>query len=269
MHAVGVVCSLRSTSARERQALGRVTALLSAPSPIELDLKLMSGESDWLRLHDVTANALEVLASEVREADKLRGGLSVRDKMKANKKLDDAKREVSRLSRALEKIAEDPLKYRIGEGELNRRRGLIDKLTYSIQSTEGLVEGSGAKRSRRLEETDETKHMSSHDIHQSQAQARRNQDDQLDQILTGVGKLKDMSHDIHRELDLQTHLLSDLDTAVERTDRRMVVATDRVDDVNRKSSGSCGILCIFLWLIILIFLATSNVGCHIFKPSAC
>lgn len=229
----------------------------------------MSGESDWLRLHDVTANALEVLASEVREADKLRGGLSVRDKMKAGKKLDDAKREVGRLSHALEKIAEDPLKYRIGEGELGRRRGLLDKLARSIQATEGLIEGSGNKRARRLEETDDTKHMSNQDLYQTQAQSRRNQDEQLDQILTGVGKLKDMSHDIHRELDLQTHLLSDLDTAVERTDKRMVVATDRVDDVNRESKGWCGILCILLWLIVLIFLATSNAGCHIFKPSAC
>ena len=105
--------------------------------------------------------------------------------------MDDAKRDVGRLSRALEKIAEDPLKYRVGEGELQRRRGLVDQLNKSISTIEGLIESSG-KRSRKLGETEKTKNMSNYELYQAQQQMRRNQDEQLDQILTGVGKLKDM-----------------------------------------------------------------------------
>jgi len=99
--------------------------------------------------------------------------------------------------------------------------------------------------------------------------AIENQDEKLDQVLEGLTTLSDMGHNISNELDLHKHLLSDLDNAVEATDERIKLNTQRVETVNEKAGGCCGMLIMLFLLGIIVFLLASNQACHIFNSDRC
>ncbi len=81
------------------------------------------------------------------------------------------------------------------------------------------------------------------------------------------------SHGMSAELDLHKKLLDDLGNQIDRTDQAFQNNTKRIDVVQEEDgSGAlgCGImLCMLLLLVLIVFLASSNQACHIFKPSKC
>jgi hypothetical protein len=140
-----------------------------------------------------------------------------------------------------------------GAGELNNRRGMVQQLKNSAQYLTGLLGDGVQKRSRRrkqkYEDTEETQHMSNQQLLQQQVDRQQEHDEQLDYILDGVGKLKDMSYDINRELDETSGLIDDVDEKMDTADTQLLSNIRRIDDVSEKSGG-CVSLCVIIILLV-------------------
>jgi len=232
----------------------------------------MTEAAEWLKLFDAVNRDAEQLASEAREHEK-RGGPTTRARMQLQKKLEHVRQDVSQLNKSLNSIAEDPMRYRIGEGEVARRQGLMTNVQKLLDTIGELVAPGavrqGRRQNREVEETEDTKNMSNSDIYQAQTTARQNQEMQLDGILVGVQKLKHMGGDINKELDLQTRLLDELDSAVQNTDNRLLSNIKNVEEVEEKEGGNAGICCMCILMILMVFFLASNLPCHIFNSKKC
>jgi len=235
---------------------------------------------DWWTLYEQTEQTLNQLAHDLHEQQSKSSTASVREKRTTHTKLRSAKDDVSTLERTLNRMEDNPGDFKIGDGELTRRRGLLTALKNLYTSVEDgtsnsktkreLFTGAGARRGGRGEENEETKHLDNTQLVSQQQDVMQKQDEQLGVVLEGVTKLKVMSHDISTELDLHKSLLSDLDHNVDRTDGKIRANTNRIEVVEKEESGGCcALIVMVLLLVLIIFLASSNYACHVFKPSKC
>jgi len=245
----------------------------------------MSTEAnEWLDVYDQTDQSIQGLASDIRETQKNNSASAPKERRVIARRLNTAKGEIDKLERLLTKMETQPIAYKIGEGELSRRRQMLSSLRKLYDSTDDLYSG---KHNARLEmssrkkdllrgghnediaETSETEGRSNREIADQQQMAIQKQDEKLDQVLEGLTTLSDMGHNISNELDLHKHLLSDLDNAVDATDERIKLNTARVETVNEKAGGCCGMLIMLFLLGIIVFLLASNQACHIFNSDRC
>jgi len=229
--------------------------------------------AEWLSGFENVRGTLESLLNEVRDSDKPEG-LGQRERLRIGKRADKCKDDISRLERTLAKMETDPVAYKIAEGELSRRRGDLAMAKNQAKQLDGLLSRSENNARKQLlknaDDTEETKGQTNSELLQSQMRKQERQEDQLDGILTGVSKLKNMTYDIHNELDLQTGLLTDLDNAVQNTDKKIVTNTARVDDIReREAGGWCALCAMFLLFALMVALVVDNWACHIFAPSRC
>jgi len=235
--------------------------------------------NEWLGMLEQTEGSLQALTVEIRDLDK-RGG-SVAARRNVAKKMQQANDDISTLARVLAKMEAAPMKYSIGEGEVHRRQGLLTNLRGLAQGVEELAGNSKNSRLNLMnskkrggggepaQETEHTEHLSNSELLQDTKETIAQQDQKLDRILDGVTKIKSMSYDINSELDLQQHLLQDLDESVENTDKRILQSTAGVDHIQEQEGGCCALIVMVLLLVFIVVLASSNWACHIFKPSAC
>jgi syntaxin 8 len=238
----------------------------------------MQRSGDWLTLYEKTEQELNTLSHDIAEAFQKGSAASQRDKRNLSRKLDKVKEGVNELDSLLARFEANPLEFKIGEGEVSRRRGLMSELKNLLISVEDTSNNSKNKRelfsNRRgapaREEGEDTKAMKNEELHGHVQATMAKQDEQLGAVLEGVTKLKVMSNDIGAELDLHHHLLGDLDTAVTNTDNKIQNNTKRIEIVqDEEGGGCCGLIVIALLVVLILFLATSNAACHIFKSSSC
>jgi len=250
----------------------------------------MSSEAnEWLELHEQTDGALQGLSSDIRETQKTSasGGSAPKEKRIIARRLGQAKTDIDKLERSLIKMEAQPIAYKIGEGELSRRRQMLSSIRNLYQMTDDLNSGKTSQRlemirkkdllsggrggygAQQHDETAETEGVSNRDLSNQQQQMIDKQDQQLGHVLDGLTTLHHMGHDISTELDLHKHLLSDLDNSIDQTDDRIRINTQRVETVNEKAGGCCGMITMLVLLAIIIFLLASNAACHIFAPSRC
>lgn len=184
---------------------------------------------------------------------------SARVKSQIRKKLGSVKDEYSMLEKALEQMEAVPQDFHIGRGEIGRRRGMLSNMDSQIRSFQDMLENrrrnprselQGLASERSLpQETEQTMTMTNqqfYDDHQVRMQA---QDGQLDEILTGVSRLRNMGEDIGDELSVQHGLLEDLDHSMDRVDYHLQDNTDATNALMKKNKAGCG-----LWIIVLLFI---------------
>jgi len=230
----------------------------------------MAEAQDWIKLYEATESSLRQVNTEFRAAQK-GGNKGGREKHRLAKKAKQAKEDVERLEKELAALER---KGKVGEGEFARRKGMMSEIVTLAENVNDILTGQSRRnelyeQAYNREETDETKDMDNHTILQTQQSQIARQDQQLDGILDGVTKLKVMSYDINNELTLHEHLLTELDSAVEATDGRMVRNTARIDDIEQRSGGWCPIIMMILLLILIVFLLSTNYACHVFNSSRC
>jgi len=222
---------------------------------------------EWLSLHEQTESELQAAEQDINER-----AMTQRQRRQTLKRISDAKENVGRLERSLAKFESNPIKYKIGDGEIQRRKGLlaatknmatrIDDLSQSSDRSRG----GGWRKRTAIEETGETAALSNNQLHAQQKQQIAVQDEKLDNILSGVQTLKVMSQDINQELDLQHHLLNDLDGAVDHTDRKIQSNTKKIDQIESKETGSWIPLIIMIVLLaLIIMLISTDYFCPLFR----
>jgi hypothetical protein len=202
---------------------------------------------------------------------------SARNQRNALRAFETAKDNVQRLDKALGRMEASPLSYRIGEGELKRRRGMMARLQQQITAISDILQhgptmasAARGKKSVRIEETEQTRAMANQELLLEQRAKVAEQDEKLDGVLSGLQKIKQQSYDIHAELDLHAGLLDDLNQTVDSTDARVVNNTRVIEDVSeREGSGWCFMCTMLILLILIVLLASTNWACHIFNNDKC
>jgi len=241
----------------------------------------MADAKDWLTTHDQTERVLSGLLSKVNEAGPT--GLGIK-RYEADKQLKGAKANVQALEQMLDKMGNDPLRFGIGDGEINRRRGLVTELKKKAIAIEDSLSGQTSRTKQQLlaatgkapedgEEDQATSNMSQKDLIQSTEQTLKEQDQSLANIERGVVSLRDLGNGMSTELDMQKSLLDDLDKQIDKTDQAFRNNTKRIEIVEEEDGSKamgCGlIMCMLLLLVLIIFLASSNYPCHIFNSKRC
>lgn len=220
--------------------------------------------SEWARLCEAIDIELDGAQNEIN--DSTIKGMGAKQKRVLSKKVFNCKDSLLRLERSLPRLS-------LGDGEMNRRRNQVNQLKTRSERIEQTINlsnmGRGGRRGVAPEESEETASISNSQLYAQQKSQLEAQDAKLDGILDGVGKLKVMSTDINKELNLHQHLLSELDGAVESTDARIQRNTKRIGLIQESSGGWCGLIIMFILFVIIVLLLSTNYGCHVFKPSAC
>jgi syntaxin 6 len=213
--------------------------------------------SGWLNLSERVDVAIRDLKAASREAQaaSAAGAAAGASRRKLQQKLREVDDDINRLDNSLSAMQSDPDSFGIGPSEVVRRQDLLSRFRSAARILSDAIEGRSAqargRSKRKVEETEETERLSSQDLYQEQQLVAKRQDEQLDEILAGVTKLKAMSQDIGTELDLHTQLLSELGDQVDSTDTRIRISADRVRDIEDKEA-SCWPLFIIVALLVVI-----------------
>jgi methyl-accepting chemotaxis protein len=226
--------------------------------------------TEWLTIRDQIEYECAELENELSAR-----GLTARQKRQLTKRVNDCKDDLQRLEYSLQVYESSPVKYKIGDGEIQRRRGLLAQVRTTLQRVDeaaggrggaGGGGGAGWRRRANQEETGETAGQTNQQLYVQQKESMQQQDEKLDNILAGVQTLKVMSQDINQELDLHHHLLNELDDAVDETDKKIQGNTKRIDNISRREgAGWCVILCMVLLLVAIVILIATNWFCYVFQ----
>lgn len=225
--------------------------------------------AEWMRVFEQVEGVQEECRNDINDAQAR--GLGNRMKRQMAKKIDDSRDRLNRLERSLREMERNPMRFRIGDGELNRRKGLLaslrsinDQLEDQLTHNDGRLAGNLARKPPSLaNESADSQQLSNQQLLAQQSSALSAQDEKLDGILDGVSRLKVMSSDINQELDLHANLLTELDHAVDNTDTRMQRSIKRVEIVTEQSGGWCGLFCMILLFGIIVSLLVTDWGCKL------
>ena len=225
--------------------------------------------ADWLTLHEQVEAALS--SAELDLTEKV---ISQRQRRTLTKRIADAASDVDRLEKALALYSANPVKHRIGEGEIGRRKGLIaalrayhDRLDASLNgpATGGRRRGGAPPTARTpVEDNEETVALSNSALYAQQRATIASQDEKLDSILAGVQTLKAISTDIHSELDLHSTLLQDVDAHMDHADASIKANTRKIAHIERKDKGWLSVICMVVWIILIIILLATDAFCPLF-----
>jgi syntaxin 8 len=91
-------------------------------------------------------------------------------------------------------------------------------------------------------------------IHAYHDRVIRDQDDQLDQLSSSIGRQRELSMQIGNELDGQVMLLDDVEEGVDRHAAQFVRARGRLDRFSRKARENWSLTVIVVLIIILVLL---------------
>lgn len=173
----------------------------------------------------------------------------------------DARVARDELVASLDAIEAEPEKYKVHHGEVQRRKNLMNKMQHAIQAGEEELTGRkqdlfGADRqSFGLRESAYTRGRSSQQLYDDHESKLQQQDESIDSILAGVGRLRQMGHDINDELSLHDALLQDVDHDMDRVGDRVVDNTRLTEKLIRKDSTTCGFMLILVLLVAIIIVA--------------
>jgi hypothetical protein len=221
---------------------------------------------DWLTLHEQVESSLSSIELDLTERT-----ITQRQRRTLTKRLADSLTDIDRLERALTLYSTNPIKHKIGDGELQRRKSLITQLrSYQSRLSDDLTPSTSTSRRTRptphtpLNEDPTTSTLTNSQLYHQQQVTIEQQDQKLDSILQGVTTLKALSTDIHQELDLHSGLLDEVGEGVEHAKEGMKANTRRIGEVERKDKGWLAVICMLIWVVLIVVLLASDVFCPLF-----
>lgn len=97
-------------------------------------------------------------------------------------------------------------------------------------------------------------HLDNQQIHAYHSEVLREQDAQLDQLSTSIGRQRELSMAIGDELDGQALLLDDVEEGVDRHAAQFVRARGRLERFSRKARENWSMWVILALIVILVLL---------------
>ncbi|KNA17320.1 hypothetical protein SOVF_080990 [Spinacia oleracea] len=158
-----------------------------------------------------------------------------------------------------------PSKQTITERELNRRKDMLSNLrTKTNEMATTLNMSTYANRdsllgpdTKPVDAVTRASGLDNQGIVSLQRQIMREQDDGLEQLEESVVFTKHIALTVNEELDLHTRLIDNLDEHVDITGSRVQRISRSLAILNKKTKGSCSILCLLLAVagILILVLA--------------
>ncbi|XP_072319983.1 syntaxin-8 isoform X2 [Eucyclogobius newberryi] len=214
-------------------------------------------QDPWLQNYDASCRLAQEIAENIHERNRQQrtGGNPAKINMTLRASLQKLKQNISQLKEGLLRSSSSR---RITQAEADRRQTLIDDLLSREKQLNATFKGeaSGAEDKRSslmsggtsgaganpwlINETEETKGLSSGEIKQQQQRIIDAQDAGLDALAAVISRQKMMGQEIGNELDEQNEIIDDLAHLVDKTDDRIRNETRRVKLIETKSA-SCGL----------------------------
>lgn len=170
----------------------------------------------------------------------------------------------TKLDRLESLLQNPPIKPSISEKEMYRRQDMLlgirfrtkqmaAALSTSQPSNRATLMGTDS-RSAPPEETSRTTGLDNYGIINMQKQVMKAQDDDLAGLEATVTSTKHIALAVHEELDLQNHLLNDLDKDADDTNNRLKAAQRKIGILNKNSNRGCSVMCMCLMLLAIVLL---------------
>eukprot|EP01083_Nonionella_stella_P029170 80384_1 len=128
-------------------------------------------------------------------------------KREARRKLKQVAQKYPKLEKQLERIED------LTDEELRRRAKELKKLGREYKECKALLENKNNERgqlNRNIVETQQTMDLENNQIKQVHVHKRREQDDDLDDILKGVKRINNITYDINTELERQDVIIDEI-----------------------------------------------------------
>ena len=130
--------------------------------------------------------------------------------------------------------------------EAGRRRGLLDGLRNQLSEITGTTAGGGIGIGRQTNYNNQSSSAT--------AAALRHQDELIDDLAVGVGRLKTQTHMIHDESRAHVHLLNEMDSNVDLANQGLEDETRRAMRLREEKSVWRLHLTIVGWSVLLFLL---------------
>lgn len=222
---------------------------------------------DWLDLQERYHRDLNQLSSDISAADRHGNGMSSFQRRKFNQTFKTFRQKIKRLESELKRMGPN------GGGELQQRLNSLKQLEKYVETS--LVDNSARRdmdalqRDKdRYKENEFTEGLSQQQLMQQQQQQMDDQDQKLGLLADELGNLVDLSQDMTKELNKQSHLLDDIDDAQDRTHNKLLASTQRVEDLEESSTSCWTYLCMLLLFMIIVLLLT-DVPCMVLTLDSC
>uniref|UniRef100_A0A8D2IVI9 Syntaxin-8 n=1 Tax=Varanus komodoensis TaxID=61221 RepID=A0A8D2IVI9_VARKO len=210
----------------------------------------------WLSLYDSACHTAQELAEKIQERNRYQrnGESTAKLNVTAKSLLQNLKEKTDRLK---DLLLHSVSTRQITQLEGDRRQNLVDNLLTRHQQlqasfkNEGIEPdvirsslmaggiGRGVTNPWLVEEPEETRGLSFHDIQKQQQSIIEEQDAGLDALSSILARQKQMGQEIGNELEEQNEIIDDLANLVENTDNKVRSQTRHVMTVEKKST-SCG-----------------------------
>ncbi|CAD7695524.1 unnamed protein product [Ostreobium quekettii] len=177
-----------------------------------------------------------------------------------------ARRKLGSLSTAIDGLEEalnSAGRVELTENERNRRRDLVMSLRSQRENLLQALKRESSRMDRNelmggssggpARETEQTAGLDNAGLLQLQNQIIDQQDKELDQIEESVKGTKHVAIAMGEELDLQAHLLDDLEEEVGVVHSRLGVVTSKIKTIMRQS-GECKWWCMVVGLLVVLII---------------
>uniref|UniRef100_A0A0D6QU99 t-SNARE coiled-coil homology domain-containing protein n=1 Tax=Araucaria cunninghamii TaxID=56994 RepID=A0A0D6QU99_ARACU len=156
-----------------------------------------------------------------------------------------------------------PSRQPITEKELHRRQDMLvnlrskanqmaSTLKMSTFATRDDLLGQG---NRPLSEINRTTGLDNYGLVGLQRQIMKEQDEGLEKLEETVISTKHIALAVNEELDLQSHLLDNLEQDVDLTGSRLQRVQKRLAVLSKKAKSGCSCMCLLLMVIVIVVLA--------------
>eukprot|EP00002_Diphylleia_rotans_P037297 TRINITY_DN8319_c0_g1_i1.p1 TRINITY_DN8319_c0_g1~~TRINITY_DN8319_c0_g1_i1.p1 ORF type:complete len:262 (-),score=59.17 TRINITY_DN8319_c0_g1_i1:301-1086(-) len=189
------------------------------------------------------------------------GITTLEDMLQRNAAAMGTEREISRRSDKLNelKLSRDQLQAKYQKGAPDD----AEPAAYQAETKKSRAWGAAA--SGQAQETEYTRNLATQDIVAQQQKVIQDQDAAIDQIGKSVARQKHIAIAVGDELNVQSRLLDDLESEVDKTASNITKETTHVNKVLEKSSMKGLICCLVLCIVIFVVLAVTKWGCTIFN----
>jgi len=225
---------------------------------------------------------MDTFQTDVNKAKKLRSDLmaSLQDRENRMKSGESTGRVDANLRNGIQQMAvlidslhsqvqaytADPARYRLSQGELEKRKELVrdfeesfneidEKSRQVFTSTKTAGIGLNFKREGEFE-TNDTKNLSNQDLKVAQKKMIERQDEVIEGLIGTSENLVYVAKEIGDEADLHIKLLDDVEQNVEHQNQRINNTTYKMRLLIEKSSDGCMLCCIILLIVGIVLVLT-------------
>ncbi|CEP02076.1 t-SNARE coiled-coil homology domain-containing protein [Plasmodiophora brassicae] len=213
----------------------------------------LSASADWLQLYDQTeAKIVELNDLQQRLARDTGSAGAPRIKRDIRNTESILAANLKTLQDSLDKMVPDAV---MPDAEIRRRQQALVALNERASFTRARQSQQQGRRSAPVaSETNDTLGKSNAQLMHEQEADFDEHDEKLDDILAGVGRLKNMGENINSELLLHSDLLNDLDQGIDETHLNLRSGTKKAADLMKRDNSCTGMLIIIVLLLLIVVL---------------